>query len=345
MSDMRWVDVSPYSWYYRDVLDSARVELDIDGNALFESIPYNRFVENRGRLVKTYISVENQIEFAFPGYIPSTANPVYAYVEGSPVLVETEANKVFMPNPLSAGLEVTITAMGEPQLVKYGCRNIPVTDFRGTFPSANLSKKANYIFDYNYSLNEIATSLGRKLKRVEISLYPGQNIQDALHDQIGYTRNVFTIINGVLYTSFEYWNMPIIVEYNYKVGEQIMHTSERVVPTSDIVAWNDRFFPNVVLTRAEFFSLLQRLRKNLYNRFTDREYVPFVNNEREIPDIPDGQWYTDDVYDIINEKFLDGCYVFPLYEDNTFNPTGCITRAESVTYLHRFIEWALERFR
>jgi hypothetical protein len=136
------------------------------------------------------------------------------------------------------------------------------------------------------------------------------------------------------------------VEYNYKgANGQILHTSETVIPSTDVVAWNDRFFPDVVMQKAEFMVLLQRIRLNIYNRFTDRDYTVIANNERNIPDINYGKWYSDDLFDILNEKYLDGCYVFPLYEDDTFAPDSCISRAEAVTYLHRFIEWALERFR
>lgn len=344
---LQWVDVSPYAWYYRDVLDASRLRLDPNDNkTLFESIPYNAFKPGKGRIVKSYISTENQIEFPLPGYVPSDDNPVYCYVEGVPVQVETDKDKVFLPNPISAGLEVVVMAMGVPDLRQEGCHLTPYMVHPGTYPSAELKHKAEYVFNINYHLNEVATALGRKLRRIDLNLNPGEPVQDAMRAKVGYDRNVFTIVNGVLYTSFELWNIPITVEYNYRgANGQIMHTSEKVIPTSQIVGWNDRFFPDVTLLRAEFMALLQRIRKNLYNRFTDRVYEPVLNNERNIKDIPLDKWYSEDLLDILNEKYLDGCYVFPLYEDNTFNPEGCITRAEAVTYLHRFIEWALERFR
>lgn len=344
---MYWIDVNPYDWFYRDVLDASRLYLDADEEtSLFDSIAYNKFVPGKERIVRSYISTEHQIEFDLPGYTPSDDNPVYCYVDGVPVRVETDRDKVYLPNPISAGQEVVIMAMGVPEYEEVGCKKTPVLIHRGIYPSADLMNKNNYTFHPNYSLNETATALGRKLRRVYVERYPGESIQDALHRQIGYKRDVFTIVDGVLYTSFEYWNVPVTVEYNYHgPNGQVLHTVERVIPTSEIVGWNDRFFPDVTMSRAEFMVLLQRIRKNLYLRFTDREYVPFITNERGIPDIDTSAWWADDVLDILNEKYLDGCYVFPLYADGTFNPDGCITRAEAVTYLHRFIEWALERFR
>lgn len=344
---LQWIDVSPYDWFYRDVLDASRLILDPNDNkTLFESIPYNAFKPGKERIVKSYISTENQIEFPLPGYTPSDDNPVYCYVDGVPVQVETDKDKVFLPNPISAGLEVIVIAMGEPAYRQEGCQYTPYTIHDGVYPSVELKNKSEYVFDINFHLNEVATALGRKLKRIDLGLFPGQSVQEAMKEKVGYRRNMFTIVNGVLYTSYELWNIPITVEYNYRgPNGQIMHTSEKVIPTSPAVRWNDRFFPDVTLLRAEFMSLLQRIRKNLYNRFTDRVHKPVINNERNIKDIPMDKWYSEDLLDILNEKYLDGCYVFPLYEDGTFNPEGCITRAEAVTYLHRFIEWALERFR
>ncbi|MGG1263853.1 hypothetical protein [Brevibacillus laterosporus] len=343
----RWIDVNPYQWFYRDVLDATRLNLDpISGNTLFDGMTYNAFVTGKGRIVKSYVSTENQIEFALPGYVPSTDNPVIAYVEGIPTFVETEVDKVFMPNPLSAGLEVVLIATGVPKLTKEGCRLIPYTLTRGEYPSADLSHKSEYVFDFALSLNEVAMALGRKVKRIQLYLSPGQSVQDALYDQVYYKTSVFAIVNGTLYTSYDLNNIPVTVEYNYrKMDGGLFHTSEKVIPTAKIVGYNDRFFPDIVMTRSEFLVTLQRIRKNLYNRFTDREYQVIANNERNIKDLPLNQWYSEDCLDMLNEKFLDGCYVFPLYEDYTFNPEGCITRAEAVVYLHRFIEWALERYR
>ncbi len=344
---IRWVDVSPYSWYYRDVLDAGRLQLFLDDtDTLFESIPYNKFVSGKERIVKSYISNEGDMEFALPGYVPSDDNPVTCYVGGVPVIVETDKDKVFLPNPISAGIEVIVMAFGVPDLRQDGCHKTPYIHKVGNYPGVALKHEAKYIFNINYTLNESATAMGRKLKRVDLNRTPGETIQEGMRRVVGYDRNIFTIEEGRLCTSFEFWNVPITVEYNYKgANGQILHTRETVIPTSYYTEWNDRFFPDVTLLRMEFMVLLQRLRKSIYNRFTDREYIPMVNNERNIKDIPLDKWYSEDVLDILNERYLDGCYVFPLYEDNTFNPMGCITRAEAATYLHRFIEWALERFR
>jgi hypothetical protein len=196
----------------------------------------------------------------------------------------------------------------------------------------------------------MAVCMNQKLKRVNVTLLPNETVDQALKRVIGYKRDLFTIIGGVLYTSFNLNQFPVYVNYNYKAGAAVKYRQrEKVVPKSTCPAYNDVFFPGITVYRSEFFSLLQRMRKNLYNRYTDRGYVAndVTNTERFIRDKADivGKWYAEDVLNILDEKFQDGCYVFPLYEDDTFKPEVCVTRAEAVVYLHRFIEWALERFR
>ncbi|QNR70422.1 hypothetical protein IAQ67_29150 (plasmid) [Paenibacillus peoriae] len=343
----RWIDIQPYAWYYRDVLEASRTVLDpISGETLFKGIPYNGFKTGQQRLVQSYVSKEDQTEFAFPGYVPSDDNPVIAYVEGVPTYVDADKDVVYMPNPLSAGLQVVLMAGGEPDMKADGCRNAPYLKTVGIYPSAKLAHAPGYVYNVNYKLNEMATALGRRLRRVDLDLSYGQTIQEAMQEQVKYKTNTFTIKGGVLYTSYDLHNVPVTVEYNYKKASGgLYHTKETVTPTSGIVEYNDRFFPDVVTTKAEFMLVLQRMRINLYNRFTDREYEVMPNNERGIKDIGYGYYYADDVLDLLNEKYLDGCYVFPLYEDNTFNPEGCLRRSEAAVYLHRFIEWVLERFR
>lgn len=342
-----WIDTQPYDWYYRDILEATRIVLDpVSGETLLKGIPYNGFKVGQERLTQSYISTEDQTEFAFTGYVPSDDNPVIAYVEGVPTYVDADTDTVYMPNPLSAGLEVVLIAGGIPDMKADGCRDAPYLKTVGIYPSVNLAHKPGYVYNVNYKLNEVATALGRKLRRIDLDRSYSISVQAAMKEQVGYQKNTFTIEGGVLYTSYDLANVPVSVEYNYKKSSGgLYHTKETVIPESAVVEYNDRFFPKVVMTKAEFMLVLQRMRINIYNRFTDRVYEVRANNERGITDISYDYYYADDVLDILNEKYLDGCYVFPLYEDNTFNPEGCLRRSEAAVYLHRLIEWAMERFR
>lgn len=351
---MDWIDINPRQWFYRSVLEAKRIYLDKDKEvSIFNSYPYNVFETGKERRVEVFISDEGQKEFEIPGFIPDPRMEVLVYIDGALVFPShLENDYVHLPNPIAGGKEVIIVISGVPAMRQDSpCRQVPHTDeCSPRYPSAVLSQSGNYTFNINYSPNEVAVALGRTLKRVNVQVAPNETIQQALERVIGLNTYQFTVINGVVYVSYHLKDIPLTINYNYMDGGVVKHMiGERITPTSDCVLYNDRFFPDVNTTRAEFLVLLDRVRENLYNRYTDRGYVSTASHllTRDIKDIDDilSRWYAEPLLNILNEKYLDGCYVFPLYEDGRFVPEDCITRAEAVVYLHRFTEWALERFR
>lgn len=349
---LKWIDVLPNAWYYRDVLELDRIRLNAQNpyDKVFNGISYSIFETGKPRITKTYIATNNQSEFDLPGYIPSADNPVFCYVDGIRALVESTANgKVKLASPVSQGVEVTFMTAGVPKMTRdlFPCSNRPADGGGETYPRADLAHKADYVFDVYYHLNESCVVFNRNLKRINVETYAGQDVDKVLYDTLGFHDDQFTIIDGTLYVPYQYNEIPVTVCYNYKDGANIKHVCERVIPKAPNgrVKYNDRFFPQTELLRYEFFVLLDRFRQNFYNRFTDRDYIPNYTNERNVSDIDEGEWYAPQLIDMLNEKFLDGCYVFPLYEDNTFRPEECITRAEAILYFNRFIEWTLEKFR
>lgn len=361
MLTKRWIDVDPLDWFYRSVLEADRIYLDPNKEeTLFSGKLYNKFISGKERKVVNFTTVEGQTKFKISGYKPHPDELVYVIIDGvltSPSKLENDW--VHVGQPLAGGLKVTVFLSGVPEMLtgdpmKNDAANCIITPLINSctpaYPSAKLEKQKDYVFDLRYFYNEYCVCLGKKLQRVNVTVKSEEPIQAALQRTIGYKRDCYTIIDGYLYVSYNLNGFPCLVNYNYKSKGVVKNRqNEPVTPKSSCAVYNDRFFPDITLTRAEFFVLLQRMRKNFYNRYTDREYVPnTVNNtERYISDRDQivGKWYAEDVLDILDEKFLDGCYVFPLYEDDTFAPDVCVTRAEAVVYLHRFIEWALERFR
>ncbi|GAA0376725.1 S-layer homology domain-containing protein [Bacillus horti] len=365
---MRWIDINPRQWFYRSILESQQVFLDADKErTLFNGHTYNMFEDEKERRVEVIISDEGQKEFEIQGFKPDPRMEVLIYIDGVVVFPsKLEDDYVHLPNPIAGNKEVVIIISGVPRLTKYpcdpnatdcsngNCREVPLSSgCQPQYPSVNLRQRGSYSFNINYLRNEVAISLGKTLKRVNVELLPGESTQNALERVLGFKQDVFTVINGVLYVSYHLNQVPVRINYNYidhNDGGIVKYTAgERVIPTSNCVLYNDRFFPDVKLTRAEFLSLIQRMRENFYNRYTDRGYVKVNKSltQRYIRDRSEivGRWYDEDVLSSLDEKYLDGCYVFPLYEDDSFNPQACITRAEVIVYLHRFIEWSLERFR
>jgi hypothetical protein len=345
----RWVDVGPLDWFYRDVEDATRLFTDGKGtDPVVSGMYYNVFEPEHGRVVKRFITVEGQQEFLIPEYKYHPENPMYVLVNGVEVKPESvEDGKVTMSNPMSAGIEVVCIAFGKPKLARIGCVDSPVTGCsEPRSPYADLKNKSSYVFSFSYPV-ETCSVLGVKLKRMIVDVFPGDDPDEKITQAIGFKRDVFVIHDGRVYLPYQYNGFPAKVGYNYIDRGVVKSTTETVIVQSPCVHYNDRFFPDVRLRRSEFFVFLNKIRKNLYNRFTDREYKSNIKSQRYIADRHEwnDEWYAEDLLDILDEKYLDGCYVFPLYEDDRFEPEECITRAETVTYLHRFIEWAVEKFR
>lgn len=357
----RWLDIDPSDWYYRAVIEADHIFLDpLREETLFHSKIYNAFENGKERQVYNFTTYEGQTKFHIPGYVPHPKEYVLIYLDGVPVNPsKLEPDYVHVGQPLSGGISASVFLSGVPKMLRgdpliNDAANCLITPFTRSckmqYPMARLEKANDYVFDTRYALNESCVCLGMKLRRVEVTPQIGETIQDALMRVIGFKKNVFTIYNGNLYVSFNLNGFPCMVSYNYRKDNVIKNRqNEVVVPISTCAGYQDRFFPEITITRAEFFVLLNRMRKNLYNRYTDTGYIekPEGKTERYIKDIDQilGRWFAVDVLNILDEKFLDGCYVFPLYDDDTFEPRTCVTRAEAACYVHRFIDWALERFR
>lgn len=358
MGSKRWLDVEPRDWYYRAVLEADRIFLDpAKTTTLFNGKHYNKFVTGKNRTVHNFTTTEGQTVFTIKGYKPDSREDVIVYIDGIPNKPsKLESGKVTIGFPIAGGKEVSVflsgvTEMYEGDHTPENCQTYPLVDTcKLAYPSKKLEMADKYVFDTRYSQNEIVTCMGQKLRRVNVTLKTGETPQSGLARTIAYADNCFCILNGVLYTSYNLNNFPVQVNYNYKAGAVIKNRQrEKQVPTSKCVMHQDKFFPRITIQRGEFFVLLQRMRANFYNKYTDRGYTANtpVTTERYIADRSKiaGKWYATEVLNILDEKFNDGCYVFPLYEDDTFQPEVCVTRAEAIVYLHRFTEWALERFR
>lgn len=354
----KWIDVSPKDWYYRSVLEADRIFLDGDRDeSLFTTKTYNQFITGKSRSVHNFTTTEGQTSFKIKGYKPDSRELVIIYIDGvayTPSKLEKEI--VHIGFPLAGSKEVSVVLSGIASMhngdhTNDNCQTYPLkSTCTLSYPTKKLEMQAKYVFDLRYSLNEIVVCMGKKLKRVNVDVANGESVQAALTRTIGNKDDCFTIVNGHLYVSYNLNQFPMLVNYNYKSGAVIKNRQkEKVVPSSKCVTYTDRFFPDITVSRGEFFTTLQRMRVSLYNKFTDRGYHPntVANTERYIRDRSKivGKWYAEDVLNILDEKFNDGCYVFPLYEDDSFDPEVCVTRAEAIVYLHRFSEWALERFR
>lgn len=345
----RWIDVDPLDWFYRDTLEITRLKTDGTGNVdVLSGMTYNVFKTGYERMVKRFVTVNGQQEFLVPDYKYHADNPMFVMINGVEVLPEKiEDGKVTMSNPLSAGIEVVCVAYGIPDRKDIGCLNTP---YNGTSDYRMPHGTLKYATTYKFSLSnppESCTVLGVKLKRMIVTVGAGSDAGVVIRNAIGFQRDVFVIHKGEVYLPYMYNGFPATIGYNAKINGVNRRTSETVIVESGRVTYNDRFFGDVRIRRGDFFALMSRIYENLHNRYTDRAFAYNSTPMRDIADKADIQanWYRNDVLTLLDEKYHDGCYVFPLYTDDKFEPEACITRAEAVTYLNRFIEWITEKYR
>lgn len=346
-----WIDVDPLDWFYRDMLDMARLGLDAPSEHSFiEGMPYDTFEQGHERMIKRFVTSDGQQEFVIPGYQMHIDNPVSVLVAGVQVQPEkVENEKITMPNPLPGGLEVVCIAYGRPAYQEDGCVHRPYVETDESvisLPSSTLSMAVDYQDQTKYQ-PETVTVLGTKLKRLPVKVLSEEDPSEAIKKAFGFRQDVFAIHQGMVYLPFNYNGFPVLVGYNYQEAGSVQFKQENVVVSTDHARYHNRFFPNVRMKRAQFLVLLQQMRVDIYNRYTDRGLESSTYPPRTLQDRSSfsGQWYEQAVMDLVSEQFLDGSYVFPLYENNMLDPEKCITRAEATVFLNRFIEWALEKFR
>lgn len=352
----KWIDVDPMDWFYRSVLESNEMKEEVNSDfSIIRSYTYGAFETDYPRKVHYFTSQDNQSEFPCPGFKPHKDNLVDVYIDGVRTLPsKMEKDKIFVAAPLSGGLEVVIICHGVPKMIPMGkdqCALRPTADnCQWYYPFYELEKKDDWVYDTKYLLNEKCVALGKSLRRVQVDRLPGESKHGALERVIGFRKDLFTIMDGYLYVSTNLNGVPMKINYNYNDKGVIRNRqNEPAVPNSKCVQYQGRFFPNATMMKYEFYVILERLKHNLYHRFTDRQYTMNASSSlfRRISDKSEivGKWYEPEILNILEDKYADGCYVYPLYEDESFGPTVCITRAEMVVALSRFSEWALERFR
>lgn len=346
----RWVDVDPLDWFYRDTLEATRLKKSgssLEGDVI-SGMSYNVFEKGKERLVKRFVTIDSQQEFLVPEYTYDIENPIYVLVNGVEVVPEKiETGKITMSNPMTAGIEVVVIAYGKPDYRREGCLDSPYQGCSDDkLPSADLKRKSTYRFSLS-NAPETCTVLGTKLKRLLVTLKAGESADDAISKAVGFRRDVFVIHKGRLYLPYMYEGFPAVVGYNATVNGVNKRIHETVVVESDCILLNDRFFPKVRMRRAEFMMFMYRILENIHNRFTDNTLTINTLPQRHIADVSswNSRWYAAALKSLLEEKFHDGCYVFPLYADDKFEPEECMTRAEAATYLNRLIEWVTEKYR
>lgn len=126
----------------------------------------------------------------------------------------------------------------------------------------------------------------------------------------------------------------------------------RLRPTSSVIIHQNRFFPDITTSKAEFLTVLNRLRILLTKQFTDSEPWRSNKSTSRFSDVHalvnrGTPWWWVNVRDIEEMKMPDGSYLLNSREPiNSFLGIELnITRAEMVELIDKFRIWFIESFK
>jgi len=279
-----FVDVTPDKWFYDDVMDCANYLLE-DDSPLIVGIPYCSFEAGKPNHTQEFKG-NGQSVFTLDKALTITPdNPLFVYIDGVQTFykeakIEGSKTKVTLYSPVTNAQSILFKYIGSPRMKPdkkpYGdCGSVEYPHYQLQFGKE--ADKSIYQYVYNLDgrgFSEVVSCFGTQLKRIRIS--EGEwylsNHNELLAKYIGDKPNLYTITpGGIVYCSFNVANMKCKIRYQMKVRGILVTTGGEFIPASQKVKYLDRFFPDGQLTRAEGFSIIDRLRRSYYQRFTDAE--------------------------------------------------------------------------
>lgn len=285
----RWVDVTERDWFFTEVTEASSIVLE-DGEPLVSSLMYNRFMSDAPYLYQETIGVEGQKVFTLTHKItPTAANPLYVFVEGVQTvyksvtnngLDKTDVELYVSPRP---GAVVSFSIVGKPVVDRFGKPGIAGNP---QYPSHYLDYGDTYYYEpFSRQYNEYLYAYGRPLRRISVpdaqwDVSTGQGLA-AMY--IGNQTDAYIVspsrFGGCIYLPYNLNGVTCRFTYNSMEDGIIKMRGGNFKSTVDTVLYNNRFFPNAYITRAEAFTLIDRLRRTFYSRFTDKDAPGAVNTQ------------------------------------------------------------------
>ncbi|MEK5060931.1 MULTISPECIES: hypothetical protein [unclassified Paenibacillus] len=280
----KWVDVNEGDWFYNDVMEATNMYLE-DGNAFVDGMTYNQFESGKPFIFEEIKAVTSQSKFKLSKKItPSEGNPLYVFIDGVQTIYKSAADN------LSGGTDVELyTGCKNGQIVAFCSYGVPLLDedwkrppvsWLGDLPRTVIPKNDVYFYDpYSRKHQEYLYAGGQPLRRLSIPKQVWQQsagnvdaVTEIATKAIGYRTDVYCVSpGGSLFLPFNL--NGVTCKFNYWIYENGVYKmmSQSVKATTDNPTYNNRFFPNSIITRGEAFHLINKLRKVLYARFTDME--------------------------------------------------------------------------
>lgn len=278
-----WIDVLPSDWYYDEVMEATNYELE-DGEPLAKGIPYDAFQTGSVGFYKEVTATSGQSLFDLGlKIVPTNDNPLFVYVDGNVSSYKSLDNtgattKVLLYGGVRDGGVVSFKSAGIPEIDAFGK---PVYYGSATYPTAYVVNANNYYYDmFTRGFSEYMSAFNKPLRRAQVSeADKALSMQAIASKYIGYNDDVYWVSDaGQLVMPYKYNNASCYLTYSYWGTNGLTKVTEKIAATSPSVAFTDRFFPKALISRAEAFTLINRMRRSLYARFSDM-------------DAPDGELY------------------------------------------------------
>ncbi|MCR8843930.1 hypothetical protein NQ117_09540 [Paenibacillus sp. SC116] len=314
----RWVDVSEGDWFYHEVVEASNTLLE-DGQPLVGGIPYSSFMADAPYLYDEQTAPANQKMYTLDKkVVPTKANPLLIYIDGvQTTYKEAKTNATGTKTDVELyvaprkGALISFMILGKPLVDHFGKPNLN-TNY--AYPKKTLDHP--YVYDpFNRKFQEYVYAFGKQLRRAQVPPEAESKLAEAqiaakyIGDKqdtywISEDRNIFLPynLNGVTCT-MQYASKD--KENNISLRRETIRASSQ----TGNIRFNNRFFPDAYITRAEAFALIDRLRKQLYSKFTDID-AP-VSSYKEIMIAEPGQRFFK-----LNTRYVPGSGMLKVYVDD-----------------------------
>ncbi|NGQ95318.1 hypothetical protein G3578_09140 [Brevibacillus sp. SYP-B805] len=275
----RWVDIHAGQWFYNEIMEATNYYLE-DGEPLVAGMTYDKFDSPR---IYEEFQAAGQATFTLPEAVtPTGDNPLYVFIDGVKTIYKSvNGNTVELYAAPKVGSTVSFFMPGKPALDADG-RPVSAGGVY-YYPSYTLNFGGNANLEYYYNpfdmkYLEYLYAFGRALKRANVQAAEWTSYadkQELLKKYIGYRDDIYAVDpnTGTVYVPYSLNNVSLQFVYTAhdKSNGSYKLMKGTLKATSSSVSYNDRFFPDAKMTRAEGIAFLDRLRQSFYQRFTDAE--------------------------------------------------------------------------
>lgn len=277
-----WSDVTQYDWFFNDVMEATNTLMQ-DAKPLISGISYKVFQSGAPAFYVEQNGGSGRRTFTINKYaIPTNENPLNVFVDG----VQTQYKAVTQDATAGTTTIEMYVAPPEGSIVAFQSAGIAEVDRFGQpiwsgdasyYPSKKLDYGDYYVYDpFARNRGEYLWAFGRMLKRAHITPqeWASTPIHDLISKHIGMVPDVYAISpQGYIYLPYNLNGVTCRLQYwSYESGNYYQRGGTfQAYSTSTTLTYNNKFFPNALITRAEAYTLISRLRDTLYARFSDQD--------------------------------------------------------------------------